>query len=153
MFGEVTYDEKNNTYQAIYKAKDERTATWIPDQYENVGLDGEIDSYVFAYKRDVVLSTKSEEVATNQLRDRLNHELAAVMAGIQEITIVVRRIFDLYLKGYSVDMIIKELADTNTRSPLGKDKWSKRAIQTMLANEKYNRKRYVGKNIYWAISK
>ncbi|WP_330389648.1 recombinase family protein [Cellulosilyticum sp. I15G10I2] len=45
--------------------------------------------------------------------------------------------FNLYLRRYSVDMIIKELADTNTISPQGKDKWSKRAIQTMLTNEKY----------------
>ena len=84
MFCEVTYDEKNNTYQAIYKAKDERTAKWIADQYENVGLDSEIDGYIFAYKRDVVISSKSKEVA-NELRNRLNHELAAIMAGIQEI--------------------------------------------------------------------
>lgn len=50
---------------------------------------------------------------------------------------VVRKIFDLYLRGYSVGMIIKELSYTNTKSPQGKDKWSKRAIQTILKNEKY----------------
>lgn len=34
-------------------------------------------------------------------------------------------------------MIIKELAYNNIKSPTGKEKWSKRTIQTMLTNEKY----------------
>lgn len=55
----------------------------------------------------------------------------------EEQAVVVRRIFDLYLMGYSIVMIIKELACTNIKSPQGKDKWSKRTIQTMLINEKY----------------
>lgn len=50
---------------------------------------------------------------------------------------VVRRIFDLYLSGYSIDMIIKELAINSIKSPKGKDKWSKRTIQKFLTNEKY----------------
>lgn len=55
----------------------------------------------------------------------------------EDQAIVVRKIFDLYLNGYSVDMIMKELADNNIKSPTGKDKWSKRTIQNMLTNEKY----------------
>lgn len=58
---------------------------------------------------------------------------------------VVRNIFDLYLKGYSVDMIMKELAYDNIKSPTGKEKWSKRAIQTMLNNEKYIGNVLIGK--------
>lgn len=50
---------------------------------------------------------------------------------------VVRRIFDLYIKGYSVDGIIKYLAANAIKSPKGKDKWSKGSIQRMLVNEKY----------------
>ncbi|WP_341478095.1 recombinase family protein [Clostridium sporogenes] len=50
---------------------------------------------------------------------------------------VVRKIFDLYLSGYSVDMIMKELASSSIKSPTGKDTWSKRSIQKMLTNEKY----------------
>ena len=38
----------------------------------------------------------------------------------EEQAIVVRKIFDLYLKGYSVDMIMKELAYNNIKSPTGK---------------------------------
>jgi len=50
---------------------------------------------------------------------------------------VVRKIFDLYLRGYSIGLIIKELECKNIKSSKGKDKWSKRAIQTILTNEKY----------------
>ena len=49
---------------------------------------------------------------------------------------VVRLIFDLYLEGHSIIQIIKELISRNIKSPQGKDTWSKRAIQTMLSNEK-----------------
>lgn len=54
----------------------------------------------------------------------------------EEQAIVVRQIFELYLSGYSVDMIMEELADKNIYSPTGKEIWSKRTIQTMLTNEK-----------------
>jgi DNA invertase Pin-like site-specific DNA recombinase len=50
---------------------------------------------------------------------------------------VVRTIFDLYLSGLSVVLIIRELENRNIKSPQGKDTWSKRAIQTVLTNEKY----------------
>ncbi|WP_297418884.1 recombinase family protein [Clostridium sp.] len=50
---------------------------------------------------------------------------------------IVRKIFDLYLSGYSIGLIINELECVNIRTSRGKDKWSKRAIQTILTNEKY----------------
>ena len=50
---------------------------------------------------------------------------------------VVRTIFDLYLSGMSIILIIRELEKRNIKSPQGKDRWSKRAIQTLLTNEKY----------------
>lgn len=55
----------------------------------------------------------------------------------EEQAIVVRRIYDLYLSRYSVDMIMKELATEGIKTPTGKDKWSKRTIQKILTNEKY----------------
>jgi len=55
----------------------------------------------------------------------------------EEQAVMVRMIFELYLKGYSVDMIMKELGHNNIKSPTGKERWSKRTIQTMLTNEKY----------------
>ena len=39
---------------------------------------------VFTYKKDVVISSKREEVA-NELRNRLNHALVTIMSGTQEI--------------------------------------------------------------------
>lgn len=58
---------------------------------------------------------------------------------------VVRSIYDLYLNGLSVILIIRELASRNIKSPQGKDTWSKRAIQTILINEKYAGHVLVGK--------
>ena len=50
---------------------------------------------------------------------------------------VVRLIFELYLKGLSIIKIIRELESRGIKSPQGKEIWSKRAIQTVLSNEKY----------------
>lgn len=49
----------------------------------------------------------------------------------------VRCIFDLYLGGYSVIAITRALQKQNIKSPTGKDQWSKRTVETILANEKY----------------
>lgn len=49
----------------------------------------------------------------------------------------VQLIFDLYLQGKSIIGIIKELEELGTKTPTGKDKWSKRTIDVMLSNEKY----------------
>ena len=50
---------------------------------------------------------------------------------------VVKLIFDLYLKGYSILGIIDELDKCEIVSPSGKQHWCKRSIDTMLSNEKY----------------
>lgn len=50
---------------------------------------------------------------------------------------VVQNIFKWYLDGYSVIGIIKELEQSFTLSPSGKDKWSKHTIEKILRNEKY----------------
>ncbi len=50
---------------------------------------------------------------------------------------VVRLIYDLYLSGLSIVLIIRELEQRNIKSPQGKDTWSKHAIQNILTNEKY----------------
>lgn len=55
----------------------------------------------------------------------------------EEQASVVRLIFELYLKGLSIIKIIRELESRDIKSPQGKDTWSKRAIQTVLTNEKY----------------
>jgi DNA invertase Pin-like site-specific DNA recombinase len=57
----------------------------------------------------------------------------------------VRWIFDLYLHGHSVVSIIRELKKRRIKSPSSKDVWSKRAIETLLCNEKYVGDVIVGK--------
>lgn len=49
----------------------------------------------------------------------------------------VKLIFDLYLRGYSVLGIMKELEERKIASPTGRDKWCKRTIDVILSNEKY----------------
>ena len=49
----------------------------------------------------------------------------------------VRLIFELYLSGKSIVGIMRELAQRNILSPTGKVTWSRRAIDTLLSNEKY----------------
>lgn len=46
-------------------------------------------------------------------------------------------IFDWYLHGDSVGVIIKKLKQQNIMTSTGKDNWSKRTIDTMLSNDKY----------------
>lgn len=48
---------------------------------------------------------------------------------------VVRKIFNWYLDGKSVIGIVKELEKEKIKSPSGKNKWSRRSIETMLKNE------------------
>ena len=49
----------------------------------------------------------------------------------------VRLIFELYLSGKSIVGIMREMAQRNILSPTGKSTWSRRAIDTLLSNEKY----------------
>lgn len=58
---------------------------------------------------------------------------------------IVRRIFDLYINGYSLLAITRELKNQNIKSPTGKDNWSKGTIDTILSNEKYIGNVMVGK--------
>lgn len=58
---------------------------------------------------------------------------------------VVQMIFNLYLSGYSILAIKRELEKQNIKSPTGKDNWSKRTIDTMLSNEKYTGSVILGK--------
>ena len=50
---------------------------------------------------------------------------------------VVRRIYDWYLEGYSIGGIIDKLAEKKIKTAKGKERWSKRAIESILKREKY----------------
>ena len=58
---------------------------------------------------------------------------------------VVKLIFNYYVQGHSIVSIIRELKSQDIKSPMGKDNWSKRAIETVLTNEKYVGRVMVGK--------
>lgn len=49
----------------------------------------------------------------------------------------VKLIFNLYLNGYSLSGIAKELLSKNIPSPTGKESWTSTAIDKILSNEKY----------------
>ncbi|VDC43638.1 Transposon gamma-delta resolvase [Streptococcus canis] len=50
---------------------------------------------------------------------------------------VVRSIFNWYLEGYSIGGIIKRLETNDIKSPKGKDRWSKKGIESTLTRMKY----------------
>lgn len=50
---------------------------------------------------------------------------------------VVQHIFELYLAGNSEAAIIEDLAEKKIMTPRGKERWCKKAIETILTNEKY----------------
>ena len=50
---------------------------------------------------------------------------------------VVRNIFKLYLTGYSIGGIIKELEGKDILTPTGKERWYKGTVDSILSNEKY----------------
>ena len=50
---------------------------------------------------------------------------------------VVKRIYDWYLEGYSIGGIIDKLEEKKIKTSTGKERWSKRAIESILIREKY----------------
>ena len=55
----------------------------------------------------------------------------------EEETRVVRRIYDWYLEGYSIGGSIDKLAEKKIKTSKGKERWSKREIESILIREKY----------------
>lgn len=52
---------------------------------------------------------------------------------------VVRNIFNWYLEGYSIGGIIKRLETNGIKLPKGKERWSKKGIESTLTRRKYTR--------------
>ena len=55
----------------------------------------------------------------------------------EEQAITVRRIFFMFLQGYTAHSISKILTDEGVPTPCGCDVWYARTIQSILQNEKY----------------
>lgn len=75
---------------------------------------------------------------------------------------VVHYIYDWYLEGYSIGGIIDKLAEKKIKTSKGKERWSKRAIESTLIREKYtgdvaiadssrSNNRYLNKNYHEGI--
>ena len=73
------------------------------------------------------------------------HDLEGNIIINEQEAAVVKNIFNLYLSGYSVLAIIRELKKQGLKSPTSKESWSKRTIDTILSNEKYIGNTIVGK--------
>lgn len=56
---------------------------------------------------------------------------------MEEEAKIVRSVFDMYMNGFSIIGIVREIERCGVKSPTGKDTWCKRSIETMLSNEKY----------------
>ena len=50
---------------------------------------------------------------------------------------IVRKIFGMYMAGNSLGKIAAKLEEEGIRSPTGRQKWNREAIDKMLSNEKY----------------
>lgn len=78
---------------------------------------------------------------TSKLYDRkcygYAHDEEGKLVINEEQATVVRKIFNWYLGGLSINGIIKELETQTIKSPTGKEKWNKRSLEVMLSNEKY----------------
>jgi DNA invertase Pin-like site-specific DNA recombinase len=78
---------------------------------------------------------------TSKLYDRkcygYDHDENGKLIINEEQAAVVRKIFNWYLGGLSINGIIKELEKQTIKSPTGKDRWNKRSLEVMLSNEKY----------------
>lgn len=60
-----------------------------------------------------------------------------VMIIKEDVAKNVRIIFELYMRGFSIIGIKRELEKRGIKTPTGKENWSKRTIDVMLSNEKY----------------
>ncbi len=50
---------------------------------------------------------------------------------------IIKMVFESYLSGRSLGQISDELYQLNIKSPTGKEKWNREAIDKLLSNEKY----------------
>jgi DNA invertase Pin-like site-specific DNA recombinase len=73
------------------------------------------------------------------------HDLEGNILINEQESVVVNKIFNLYLSGFSTLAIIRELNKEGIKSPTGKESWPKRTIDTILSNEKYMGNVIVGK--------
>lgn len=78
----------------------------------------------------VIISTKHFLGYTRDKKD-------TVLKIVPEEAIIVRRIYGLFLDGYSLQQIANTLEGDGILSPSGKEKWHASTLKSILTNEKY----------------
>jgi site-specific DNA recombinase len=85
--------------------------------------------------------TRGFENGTSKLYNRkcygYSHNSEGNIVIIEQEAEIVKKIFNLYLSGYSILAIIRQLKKEGIKSPTDKEFWPKRTIDTILSNEKY----------------
>lgn len=114
MDGELMISVMESFAQAENESRSENIRLWLSHRAAN-GTSGLFNRKLYGYTKN------------NAGKLEIDEEQAKV----------VKNIFQWYLDGSSVLDIIKKLADAGILSPTGKEKWNKRAVETMLVNEKY----------------
>ena len=56
---------------------------------------------------------------------------------VEEEAVIIRQIYDLFLKGKTINEIAALLTETGVPTPTGKAKWSVSTVKSILSNEKY----------------
>ena len=56
---------------------------------------------------------------------------------VEDEAAIVRRVFTMYLSGFSIVKIEEALEADHIQSPTGKEQWSKHTLEFMLTNTKY----------------
>ncbi len=116
------------------------------DSYENCYLNNEINM-----KESDTMKTRSSEIknankerfqnGTSKLAKRICYGYSQNDKGELIINpkeaLIVMWIFDSYISGASLGKIASGLYDNGVKSPTGKDKWNREAIDKLLSNEKY----------------
>ena len=116
------------------------------DSYENGYLNNEINM-----EESDIMKTRSSEIknankerfqnGTSKLAKRRCYGYSQNDKGEliinPEETLTVMWIFESYLSGYSLGKIANELFERGVKSPSGKDRWNREAIDKLLSNEKY----------------
>ena len=58
-------------------------------------------------------------------------------AVVEEEAKIIRHIYDLFLKGESINNIARILTAEKTPTPMGREKWHPKTVESILSNEKY----------------
>ncbi len=113
-----------------------------------------VDSEMFVGLYSVIAQSESENISANVrwgIQQRMKKGTYAFRYNIlgyrkgddgqpeivPEEAEVIKKVFSLYLDGYSVNQIVEYLEGKGIENKSGKTKWSKATIQNMLSNEKY----------------